>query len=65
MNKEKECEIIRDLLPLYADDVCSERSRQLIEEHLQGCPDCAAMLEKLRSSEIEEGLREEKEQVIE
>lgn len=60
----KECEVIRDLLPLYADDVCSETSRGLIEEHLQECPDCAAMLEKLRASEIETNLREEKEQVI-
>ena len=60
----KECEVIRDLLPLYADDVCSETSRRLIEEHLQECPDCAAMLEKLRASEIETNLREEKEQVI-
>ena len=61
----KECEVIRDLLPLYADDVCSETSRGLVEEHLQECPDCSAMLEKLRSHEIETDLQEEKEQVIE
>ena len=61
----KNCEVIRDLLPLYADDVCSGRSRELIEEHLQECPDCSAMLEKLRSHEIETDLQEEKEQVIE
>ena len=60
----KECEVIRDLLPLYADDVCSETSRGLIEEHLQECPDCAAMLEKLRANEIETNLREETGQVI-
>ena len=24
-----ECEVIRDLLPLYADEVCSEKSRGL------------------------------------
>lgn len=65
MNKENECEVIRDLLPLYADDVCSDTSRRLIDEHLQDCPDCSSMLEKLRNSEIESGLREEKEQVIE
>ncbi|MBR2660472.1 MAG: zf-HC2 domain-containing protein [Clostridia bacterium] len=59
------CEVIRDLLPLYADEVCSERSRELIEEHLRECPECSAMLEQLRTHEIEEGLREEKEQVIE
>ena len=59
------CEVIRDLLPLYADDVCSERSRELIEEHLQECPECSAMLEKIRTHEIETNLQEEKEQVIE
>ena len=31
----KECEVIRDLLPLYVDEVCSGTSRELIEEHLQ------------------------------
>ena len=61
----KHCEVIRDLLPLYADEVCSERSRELIEEHLRDCPECSAMLEQLRTHEIEEGLQEEKEQVIE
>ena len=61
----KHCEVIRDLLPLYADEVCSERSRELIEEHLRECPECSAMLERLRTHEIEEGLQEEKEQVIE
>ena len=59
-----DCEVIRDLLPLYADDVCSGSSRQMIEEHLEECPDCAAVLERLRNSEIESGLQEEKEQVI-
>ena len=61
----KECEVIRDLLPLYADDVCSETSRELIREHLQQCPECSAVLEKLRSHEIENDLREEKDSVLE
>lgn len=30
----KQCEIIRDLLPLYMDGACSESSAQMIEEHL-------------------------------
>lgn len=34
------CEIIRDLLPLYHDGVCSSESKQLIEEHLAVCRDC-------------------------
>jgi len=59
------CEVIRDLLPLYADDVCSSASRNIIENHLKECPECSAMLEKLRSHEIESDLAEEKEQVLE
>lgn len=38
------CAVIRDLLPLYHDGVCSEDSCRLVEEHLQNCPACAAEL---------------------
>lgn len=34
------CELIQDLLPLYEDGLCSERSRDLIEEHLSECETC-------------------------
>lgn len=61
----KECEIIRDLLPLYVDDACSAPSREIIDEHLKGCPECTAYLEAIRASEIEAGLNDEKTQVIE
>ena len=59
------CDLIRDLLPLYADDACSETSRKIVEEHLEECPDCSGMLRRLRSSEIESGLQQEKQDVIE
>ena len=29
------CEVIRDLMPLYLDECCSEGSRELVEEHLK------------------------------
>ena len=59
-----ECEIIRDLLPLYVDDICSEKSREAVEEHLQECAECGGLLEKLRSTEIEKDLQTEKQDVI-
>lgn len=34
------CNVIKDLLPLYVDDCCSEESSQLVQEHLKGCEDC-------------------------
>lgn len=40
------CIVIRDLLPLYHDNVCSEESRELIEEHIKICQDCKTELEK-------------------
>lgn len=41
------CEIIRDLLPLYHDGVCSEESRLLVEEHLAECEGCRRVREKI------------------
>ncbi|MGL5646274.1 MAG: DUF3955 domain-containing protein [Clostridium sp.] len=41
------CEIIRDLLPLYSDEVCSEESSQIVREHIAECEDCRNMLEKM------------------
>lgn len=38
------CELIRDLLPLYHDGVCSETAKTLVAEHLKTCPDCAKAL---------------------
>ncbi len=41
------CDIIRDLLPLYHDNVCSEKSRKLVEEHLETCEKCKLELNKI------------------
>lgn len=43
-----QCEIVQDLLPLYCDNVCSEGSRQAVEEHLAVCPDCRGRLEYMK-----------------
>ena len=41
------CDVIEDLLPLYVDDMVSEDSRQLVEEHLKACPTCRRMQEEI------------------
>ena len=41
------CNVIRDLLPLYQDGVCSPESRQLVEEHLEECETCRAEWERM------------------
>ena len=44
------CEIIKDLLPLYIDNVCSTESRNAVEEHINNCPICEAELVKLQNA---------------
>ncbi len=41
MNK---CNIIKDLLPLYKENLLSDESKIYVEEHLQSCPDCENLL---------------------
>lgn len=45
------CEMIQDLLPLYLDGVCSEKSKEAVEEHLKECSDCKAMYTVMRETE--------------
>mgnify|MGYP002650362174 FL=1 len=49
MSEKLSCHVVEDLLPLYLDGVVSEATGQDIEEHLAGCPACAAKLEDLHA----------------
>lgn len=46
---KKECSIIRDLLPLYVENMLSEDTAVFVKEHLENCSDCSAELECLKS----------------
>lgn len=35
-----DCNVIKDLLPLYVDECCSEESTSLVVEHLDACESC-------------------------
>ena len=59
-----DCDVIRDLLPLYTDDACSTASRELVEAHVRSCAECRTMLARMRNSEIEQDLQAEKQDVI-
>lgn len=39
------CEVVKDLLPLYHDNVCSKESKIIVEEHLDFCDNCRVELE--------------------
>ncbi len=59
-----DCDVIRDLLPLYADDACSGKTRELVETHLKECPACSTMLSHMRETTVEKALQTEKNEVI-
>lgn len=34
------CEIIKDLIPLYVDNVCSSETKSVVDEHIEECKAC-------------------------
>jgi len=54
------CDIIKDLLPLYHEEVCSAESKQLVEEHLINCENCKEMASKMKNDSLDEVLVKEK-----
>lgn len=38
--KKIDCEIIKDVLPLYLDGVASDATKEMVEEHLSSCASC-------------------------
>lgn len=59
------CDVVQDILPLYVDEICSDSSKSLVEEHLAECKKCSGTLKSLRKNSFEETLIEEKENVLE
>ena len=47
-----DCDVIRDLMPLAAEGLASEKSRALVEEHLAECPECRARWETMRTEPV-------------
>ncbi|QOV11513.1 anti-sigma factor family protein [Viridibacillus arvi] len=42
------CNIIKDLLPSYIDEICSEDTAKLVEGHVQHCDECRQTLKRLQ-----------------
>jgi len=47
------CEVVKDLLPSYIDELTSEVTNNLIEEHNAECEDCRRTLESMKNPEPE------------
>lgn len=44
-----DCNVVRDLIPLYIDDCCSRESANIVKEHMEGCPQCKALYENMNA----------------
>lgn len=53
------CTIIRDIMPIYLEDECSEETKKLIEEHLQECEKCREYYGKMNIELIQEEMVED------
>ena len=46
------CSVIQDLMPSYVDEICSQDSRDMVEEHVAECEQCKAKLENIKNTQI-------------
>ena len=51
------CNVIQDILPLYIDDVVSDDTKELVEEHLKECPACRKMQEEMMTVLVVEPMK--------
>ena len=49
MNKTS-CNIIKDILPLYVDEVVSEDTRNLVSEHIEYCENCRKKYDEMMAA---------------
>lgn len=47
-----DCKVIEDLLPLYLENMCSEQSKRIVEEHLAECENCHQLVESTGAVQI-------------
>ena len=46
MKNNVPCALIRDLVPLYAEDLVSDETRKELETHIQECEECKAYYDR-------------------
>ena len=44
-----DCNVVKDLIPLYIDECCSAESAKIVKEHMDFCPECKALYESMNA----------------
>ena len=65
MDKNDECEIVKDLSSLHIDNMLSESSQKFVEEHLKKCNKCQEYYKALNSTFLNEDKKEKNNDEIE
>lgn len=48
--ENKNCDIVKDLIPSYAEGICSQVTKEYVEEHLESCGNCRQVLEVYKAN---------------
>ena len=46
------CAVVRDLLPLYAEKMTEDETKEMVDEHLEGCEECRRRLAEIETKVI-------------
>lgn len=57
------CNTIKDILPLVVEDLASEDTVKLINEHIEKCPECSREYEELKAAKIDYKAKNELESI--
>ena len=60
----KECEIVKDLIPNYMENEVSSSTKDFIEEHIKNCNACKNLIEELKKEKIKEKNNEKIEETL-
>lgn len=58
------CSLIKDLLPLYIDDLCSNESTEIIKNHLEVCEECNKEYAQLKKEPVLEKINDNSSELI-
>ncbi len=56
---KNECDIVKDLLFSYNDNILSNTSKEFVENHLKGCDECKKTLEQIQEDSDEKNPKKE------